>query len=127
MKRHPQALAKVTGLEQDENIKKPGAIMNGQPRATNTNVYFVQQRRRNEEAYQARMGGQVSCRITVPLTNLDDIRAAAMELRALADVLDDTAALPLDAPARLLTARVQVYQAHRTLKRRHPNLRDGGG
>ena len=62
------------------------------------------------------MGGSNCARITVPLVNVDQIRAAASVLRQAADELDDILRQPGASPVKVLAARSVVSGASRTLK-----------
>lgn len=71
---------------------------------------------RNEEGYAASLGIHLTSRVTIPLTKLDDIRAAAQAFRDLSERLAETADTQTDVFTRLMTARMHVYQTHRRLK-----------
>lgn len=76
----------------------------------------AQRAKRNADAYAGVLGGQLVSRITVPLTNRDDILRAAATLRELAGQLEEIADAKMHISSRLMAARSHCYVAHRTLK-----------
>jgi hypothetical protein len=61
-------------------------------------------------------GGRHCARITVPIITVDQIRAAAIELRALADDLDRAASGDGSTLAKVLEARAHISRASTKLK-----------
>ncbi|MEY5101023.1 MAG: hypothetical protein RJA36_3742 [Pseudomonadota bacterium] len=75
-----------------------------------------QRAKRNADAYAGVLGGQLVSRITVPLTNRDDVLRAAAALKELALQLEELADAPMHISSRLMAARSHCYFAHRSLK-----------